>query len=501
MNIIIIEDNSETLGVLRDFVRSINPSFQIQALTSGNVLLEQSGKVKADLLILGYDLGPSVTGTELLHYLEWNGRLSAKTHVAFISNTIQLAQRHAPLRFTQTYFYEKPISIAHLEEIFARMKENVAIFSSVFYLIDKQQWQGALNSLQMCKENCPVELQKQAWLLECMLLIKLGKYSRVIRRYQLIQDYDWAKVLRIKALASLAQVKHADHIFNTMASQDPYYSAGLALNNQLLVKSGSEDNGVLPQTLKEGEYSLFECEYRAFLLVSHGDWSRALTFLHTKRRRAKRGSHQAYFYTIAAAKALVLQLLRGGTAADSFTSALAQLYSYVEQLQHSSSIRDEELNNQLFPALLESLDAGKMEPDSESVLKLGAPTTDISPISLLLRIFTHWIKTGELFLAHFQQCIELIEAQGATSRATCNQILLEELTRFTVKDIRLGIRFNEALGKRFMQGGKYELAALYYTRALEHAPEQAKITKQLQACMLKLEVKQFFDHTQPIAEL
>lgn len=500
MKIIIIEDNVETLGVIRDFVRTIDSAFAVSTYVSGTQLLEQGERLQADLLILGYDLGPSVTGTELLHYLEWSDRISAKTQVIFISNTIELAKRQAPLRFTHTHFYEKPVSLGHLEAIIAKVRSIQAVFSSVFYLIDKQKWVAAFNSLQLCKDNCPADLQHQAWLLECMLLLKLRRYSKVIRRYQLVQDYEWSGLVRLKALASLGQVKGARHVFNGMAAHDAYYSSALALINQLLIAAQDEQGSFLPATLKEGELSLFEHELKATLSVLNGAAPQAFAFLLNKQRRAKRGSHQAYFFSVALLKIGFLQTLKDPGSATTHT-LLAHMQSALDMLVNASTGRDKVLNEALWPALINAIEKGAHTSTLSTTLLVGPEPEAESPISLLLRIYLHWLETGEIFLNQLEVCIDLIERQGATSRAVCNQLIFEQMLDLMVTDPKQKLRLNDAVAKRLLKSAKYDLAAFAFARALHSLPDHAGLQANLGRCLQKLETRQFLSFSHPAEEI
>lgn len=493
MKIIIVEDNVETLGVLRDFVRSLDTTHDVQVFSSGNALLEQRGPIQADLLVLGYDLGPSVTGTELLHYLQWSSRLSAKSHVAFLSNTIELARRQAPLRFTQTYFHEKPMSLMHLQDAVAWARENQSVFSGVFYLIDKQRWQSAFNSLQLCKENVPSHLQQQAWLLECMLLLKLRHYAKVIRRYPLIQDYPWAPVVRLWALSNLGQLRASRHAFNGMAGHDAYYSAALALFNQLSTAAHTRQPSFIPNSIKESELSLFEIELKAFSLVLAHDFNEASNYLHGKKKRVKRDSHQAYFYAIATLKAALLQVLKEPTA--SVTSTLpVHMQNALTLLTERDTGRDEELNSILWPKLIAHIATARVYAEHTTQLKIGPVVTDPSPISLIVRIYLHWVESGELFINQLESCIELIEAQIASGRAVCNQLIFEKMLSFIVADPEQRVRLSNSLANRLSKQGRYEHAAFALSRALRIHPESPTLRKKLALCCQRLEVKQFLDH-------
>ena len=500
MKIIIVEDNVETLGVLRDFARAIDPTFEVSTFASGSQLLEQSARVQADILILGYDLGPSVTGTELLHYLEWSNRISAKTQVVFISNTIELAKRQAPLRFTHTHFYEKPVSLGHLEGIIEKVRHNQATFSSVFYLIDKQKWIAAFNSLQLCKDNCPADLQHQAWLLECMLLLRLRRYAKVLRRYQLVQDYEWSRLVRLKALASLGQLKSARHVFNGMAAHDAYYSSALALLNQLLIAARGAQESFLPATLKEGELSLFEYELKAALCVLSGATPQAFSLLLNKQRRAKRGSHQAYFFAVAMLKVGFLQVLQDADSARS-QNLLAHMQSALDTLLNASSGRDKILNEELWPALIKAVEEGTVTTAQETVLLVGPEAEVDSPIPLLLRIYLHWVETGEIFLNQLEGCIDLIERQGATSRAVCNQLIFEQMLDLMVTDPKQKLRLNDAVAKRLLKSKKYDLAAFAFARALHSLPDHAGLQANLRRCLQKLETREFLSFSYPAEEI
>lgn len=497
MNIIIVEDNVETLGVLRDFVRAISPNYQVKTYSSGNALLEQSQKISADLLILGYDLGPSVTGTELLHYLEWSERLSAKTHVAFISNTIEQAKRQAPLRFTQTYFYSKPISAAHVEEIVKRVSANQQAFSSVFYLLDKKKWQPALKSLQLLKDGTPHQFQQQAWLLECKTLLALRQYSKVIRRYQLVQDYEWARLVRIQALASLGQVKASQLVFNGMTARDPYYSACLALMQQIFIAIAETNQGEVVDTLRDSELSLFECEFRALKAVEEGAWQRAVAFLQNKQRRAKMRSHQQYFFAMALVKALLLEVLR--SRGESAEAVEPYLQSALSVLQGHSVGRDMELNDTLLPTFLDLLQQGKMATPRPTKIVRAEAGHDQSPFSLMARMVVKWLDDGTIALEHIEQCIYLIEQQGASGRASANLLLFAALIDTVVREGKSQVRLHEALGKRFFKAGKYDLAGYAFSRALGLDPAQSGARQSLESCMAKLEVKHFLSFSRPAA--
>lgn len=500
MKIIIIEDNVETLGVIRDFVRTIDSTFTVSTYVSGTQLLEQGERLQADLLILGYDLGPSVTGTELLHYLEWSDRISAKTQVIFISNTIELAKRQAPLRFTHTHFYEKPVSLGHLEAIIDKVRSIQAVFSSVFYLIDKQKWVAAFNSLQLCKDNCPADLQHQAWLLECMLLLKLRRYSKVVRRYQLIQDYEWSALVRLKALASLGQVKAARHVFNGMAAHDAYYSSALALINQLLIAAQDEQGSFLPATLKESELSLFEHELKATLSVIEGATAQAFAFLLNKQRRAKRGSHQAYFFSVAMLKIGFLQTLRDPGSGHSQTF-LTQMQSALDTMLNAPSGRDKVLNEVLWPALISAIEGNSLTTVHATTLLVGPEADADSPIPLLLRIYLHWVETGEIFVNQLEVSIDLIERQGNSSRAVCNQLIFEQMLDLMVTEPKQRLRLHDMMAKRLLKSAKYDLAAFAFARALRSLPDHAGLQANLGRCLSKLETKQFLSFTHPSEEI
>lgn len=492
MKIIIVEDNVETLGVLRDFVRSLDSAHQVQVFTSGNALLDPRGPIQADLLLLGFDLGPSVTGTELLHYLQWSNRLSAKTHVVFLSNTIELARRQAPLRFTQTYFHEKPMSFMHLEDALAWASENQSVFSGVFYLIDKQRWQSAFNSLQLCKEHVPSYLQQQAWLLECMLLLKLREYAKVIRRYPLIQDYPWAQVVKLWALTNLGQLKASRHVFNGMAGHDAYYSSALALINQLDVAAQNKQPSFIPNSLKESELSLFEYELKASSLVLTDDFSAAAVYLNSKQKRVRRDSHQAYFFAIATLKAALLQLVKEPTSSVVATLP-TDMHAALDILVTQDKGRDEELNTVLWPKLIACIESGHLYAQQLTELKIGPLVTDPSPISLLLRIYLHWLNSGELFINQVESCIELIEAQGASGRAVCNQLIFEKMLSFIVRDPEQRVRLSNSLANRLSKQGRYEQAAFALTRAIRIHSESPGLRKKLALCCKRLEIKQFLD--------
>lgn len=499
MNIIIVEDNLETLGVLRDFVRSLDAAHNIQTLSSGNPLLEKEGRIQADLIILGYDLGPSVTGCELLHYLEWSGSISAKTHVIFLSNTIELAKRQAPLRFTLNRFHEKPMSLGHLEEVLVWVKENQNVFSSVFYLIDKEKWSAAFNSLQLCKENCPIKLQQQAWLLECMLLLKLQRYAKVIRRYQLIQDYPWAKAVRLRALVSLGQLKAGHHAFNSMSAGDAYYSSVLASLNQLSLASNGEYELVLPESIKESELSLFECELKAALSVASGNLNQALVYLHNKQKRLNKRSHQAYFFAVSVLKTCFLHLLKDPTAMSA-QELIPHMNSALDVASQHRNQRDQHLNEVLWPKLLENLESGAFTATEATTFEIGPDAENSSPISLLVKMYLQWVESGKLYVNDIEYCIELIERQGATSRAVCNQLLLELLLGLLVVDPTQRIELADALAARLSQAGKFDSAAYSLARALALAPDNQDLRNKLAACTRRLEVKQFLDIEPSLAE-
>lgn len=490
MKIIIIEDNVETLGVLRDFVRTIDPAFSVQTMTHGNVLLESKERIDTDLIILGYDLGHAVTGTELLHYLEWSGRISAKTQVVFISNTIELAKRQAPLRFTQTRFLSKPISSAHIEDIINRAQLNQQIFSGVFYLIDKQKWQAAFNSLQLCKQGCPAELQEQAWLLECKLLIALRRYAKVLRRYQLVQDYEWSALMRLRSLVGLGQVKLSRQVFNSLIEQAPYYSSGLALINQLLSTTDDEFSGILPATIKDAELSLFECEFRAIALVIQNQWIRAMDFIQIKQKRTQPRSHQQYFFAMARVKACVFRLLLSSDDATECAQTESYLSAALEQLKRYPVSRDEQLVEEL-TLLQDAVKASAIRFEQATRLQVGKPAESSSPFALMIFMLNRWRETGLVSVVQVEQCVELIEKQGATSRASSNLILFEHLLRFMVPDARQTVKLNDAVGKRLLKAGAPDLAAFAFNRALEVAPEDDTLIQHVRHCMAKLEVKHF----------
>lgn len=493
MNVIIVEDNAETLGVLRDFVRATDPSMEVKTFTSGIPLLDKNHVIQADLLILGYDLGPSVTGAELLHYLQWSNRISAKTHVIFLSNTIELARRQAPLRFTQTRFHEKPISLGHLQEILNWARENQNMFSGVFYLIDKQRWQAAFNSLQLCKDNIPDHLQQQAWLLECMLLLKLREYAKVLRRFQLIQSYEWAKVVKLSALINLGQLKASRHVFNGMAAHDAYYGSALALNNQLSVAARTTPVAFIPPSIKESELSVFESELKALSLVVSRNFNEALVYLHSKQKRLRQDSHQAYFYAVAMLKVCLLEVWKEPFATTA-AAVLPHLEVALKVTQAQNHTRDKELNTKLWPQLIEVLEAGTLTAAQATVLKVGPLATDLSPISLLVRTFLHWVETGELFINQVESCIELIEQQGASGRAVCNQLLLEYLLGVIVIKPGQKVRVCNSLADRLSKQGRFEQAAFALSRALVIHPESAVLRAKLALCCKRLEVKQFLEH-------
>lgn len=489
MKIIIIEDNVETLGVLRDFVRTIDPGFSIQTLAHGNGLLEGQDQVSADLLILGYDLGPAVTGTELLHYLEWSGRISAKTQVVFISNTIELAKRQAPLRYTQTRFLSKPISSAHIEDIITHARLNQQIFSGVFYLIDKQKWQAAFNSLQLAKQGCPPELQEQAWLLECKLLVALRRYAKVLRRYQLVQDYEWSALMRLRALTGIGQSRLSRQVFNSLIEQAPYYSSGLALINQLMSTSDKEFTGILPATIKDAELSLFECEFRVIALVIQKQWVRALEFIQVKQKRSHPRSHKHYFFALARVKVCVMRILLQPDDADS-EQVIPYLTMALEQMAHNPLSRDEMLLHDL-ELLLEAAKQSVFCNQQDTRLLVGEVAKSESPFALIIHMLNQWRETGQVAVAQVEQCVRLIEKQGATSRASTNLLLLEYLLRCMVKNPRQSIKLHEAVGKRLFKSGEYDLAAFAFNRALIVAPQNESLLEQTRQCIAKLEVKHF----------
>ena len=493
MNVIIVEDNAETLGVLRDFVRATDPSIDVKTYTSATPLLDKTQLVQADLLILGYDLGTSVTGAELLHYLQWSNHISTKTHVIFLSNTIELARRQAPLRFTQTRFHEKPMSLGHLQEALNWARENQSVFSGVFYLIDKQRWQAAFNSLQLCKENIPTHLQQQAWLLECMLLLKLREYAKVIRRYQLIQSYEWAKVVKLSALINLGQLKASQHVFNGMAVHDAYYSSALALSNQLSLAAPASQPVFIPLSIKESELSLFESELKALSLVVSRNFNEAVGYLHSKQKRLRNDSHQAYFYAVAMLKVCLLEVLKEPYSTTA-VAVLPQLTAALKTTQAHNRSRDIELTTKLWPQLLALLESGTPTAAQTTSVKVGPMVTDLSPISLLIRMYVHWMQTGELFINQVERCIELIEQQGASGRAVCNQLLLEYLLDVMLAKPAQKVRLSNSLASRLGKQGRFEQAAFALSRALVIHPSSAALRTKLALCCKRLEVKQFLEH-------
>jgi CheY-like chemotaxis protein len=496
MHVTIIEDNAETLGVLRDFVRTVNPQATIEALVNGNTLLESELRLNTDVLILGYDLGHSVTGTELLSYLEWSGRISARTQVVFVSNTVEEARRQAPLRFTLTRFFAKPISLAHVSDILRVAEQNRDYFSSVFYLIDKQKWSAALNSLELCKEGCPEHLLEQAWLLECMLLTALRRFSRVLRRFALIQSYDWSSFMRIRSLAALGQAKKCRQVFKACAHNEPYFSGSLAAVNQLNLALNDGEGGFLPNNLKGSELSLFECEYHAALLTHKGKWLQAVSYLTNKQQRTEKRSHQYYFFAVAIVKILFFQSLREPSP-DMLAHLERQLITFLHQLEQRRGERDLELVEILLPTYAKNLEAGQITSDAEVALVMGEASLDQSPFSLMVRCLNEWRDSGELPVYRVFQCIQLIERQGATSRASTNLMLLQCLIDLILPQPRQQLMLSNHVGKLLFKAGCPELAAYAFATGLNIHPDNPKLTGRLQTCMRKLDIAEFSSYHLP----
>ncbi|MGX5914617.1 response regulator [Aliidiomarina sp. Khilg15.8] len=496
MHVTIIEDNPETLGVLRDFVRTVEPQATIETLVNGNSLLESELKLNTDVLILGFDLGHSVTGAELLSYLEWSGRISSRTHVVFVSNTVDEARRQAPLRFTLTRFFAKPISLAHVSDILRVAEQNRDYFSSVFYLIDKQKWTAALNSLELCKEGCPDHLLEQAWLLECMLLTTLRRFSRVLRRYALIQGYDWSSFMRIRSLAALGQAKKCRQVFKSCAHNEPYFSGSLAIVNQLNLALKDGEDGFLPNNLKGSEMSLFECEYQAALLTHKGKWLQAVSYLSNKQQRTEKRSHQYYFFAVATVKILFYQSLRDPSP-DMLAHIEKQLTTFMHQLEQRPGERDAELVESLLPAYAQGLEKGQITSENETSLVLGEATADRSPFSLMVRCLNDWRNSGQLPVYSVFQCIQLIEKQGATSRASTNLLLLQCLVDLILPHPRQQLLLNNHVGKLLFKAGCADLAAYAFASGLKIHPENPKLNDRLQTCMRKLDVAEFSSYRFP----
>lgn len=496
MHITIIEDNPETLGVLRDFVRTVEPQATIETLSNGNSLLESERKLNTDVLILGFDLGNAVTGTELLSYLEWSSRISARTQVVFVSNTVDEARRQAPLRFTLTRFFAKPISLAHISDILRCAEQNRDYFSSVFYLIDKHKWEAALNSLELCKEGCPDHLLEQAWLLECMLLTVLRRFARVLRRYALIQGYEWASFIRIRSLAALGQAYKCRQVFKSCAHNEPYFSASLAVVNQLNLALKDGEGGFLPGNLKGSELSLFECEYQAALLTHSGKWLQALSYLVNKQQRTAKRSHQYYFFAVAIVKMLFFQSLREPNP-EMLVHIEKQLATCLHQLEQRRGERDTELVESLLPEYVKNLEAGQITSEAETTLTLGESSPDQSPFSLMLRCLNDWRVRGELPVYHVFQCIQLIEKQGATSRASTNLMILLCLIDLMLPTPRQQLMLSNHVGKLLFKAGCADLAAYAFATGLSIHPQNPKLTSRLQTCMQKLDITEFSLHRLP----
>ncbi|RUO24089.1 hypothetical protein CWE09_13175 [Aliidiomarina minuta] len=494
MDIIIIEDNPETLGVLRDFFRSVDTSASIQTYTNGNSLLEGDAVVAADILILGYDLGVSVTGTELLSYLEWSHRISAKTQVVFVSNTIEQARRQAPLRFTVSNFYNKPVSLAHVATIVKFARRNRDYFSSVFYMIDKQKWAAAYKSLQLCKQGCPAELEEQALLIEFMLNVQQGSYSHLLRRVQSVKELSWAPYIRVRALAALGQYEKCKQLFSTYDEKDPYFSASLAVVNQLAVTSHSDPESFMPAHLKDSDLSLFECEYKAALLTNSGNWLKALGYLANKQKRAPKRSHKAYFYSVAIVKNLCLELFQE-TDNESYIHLEKHLEFHAQLLQQDCQTRDLELFQELLPALVQALQCGKLrEQETSGLIMDDMEGGDNSPFVYILRYIVKWLEEGKASVPTVYQCALAIERQGSTSRAATNQLLLQKVLEFTLKKPVQRAFLSNQLGKMLFKSGRADLAAMTFTRGVSLQPDNQKMSNNLQACMRHLDVRQFLGH-------
>lgn len=109
LKVILVEDESGSRTMLRQLLRLAGVK-SVHALANGSALLRQFERIDADLLLLGFDLGDQLRGTDLVRYLLRRQRLAQCCRVAFITNQAADALADLPWLQLPCRVLAKPLS-------------------------------------------------------------------------------------------------------------------------------------------------------------------------------------------------------------------------------------------------------------------------------------------------------------------------------------------------------------------------------------------------------
>lgn len=125
LKVILVEDETGSRTLLRQLLRQAGVK-SVQALANGSALLRQYERVDADLLLLGFDLGDQLRGTDLVRFLLRRQRLAPCCRVAFITNQTDDALADLPWLQLPCRVLAKPLSALMLSHL---LKETALLLS------------------------------------------------------------------------------------------------------------------------------------------------------------------------------------------------------------------------------------------------------------------------------------------------------------------------------------------------------------------------------------
>lgn len=125
LKVILVEDESGSRTLLRQLLRLAGVK-TVHALANGSALLRQFEHIDADLLLLGFDLGDQLRGTDLVRYLLRRQRLAQCCRVAFITNQADDALADLPWLQLPCRVLAKPLSVV----VLTRLLQETALLLS-----------------------------------------------------------------------------------------------------------------------------------------------------------------------------------------------------------------------------------------------------------------------------------------------------------------------------------------------------------------------------------
>ncbi|MBN7824556.1 response regulator [Bowmanella dokdonensis] len=288
INIAIVEDNGVARLNLRNHLLEMGFS-DVGCYSHGRELKPVLRQRHFDLILMDFHLGLHKNGVEVVNELQKEGLLKPSTSVVFVTSDRMPMIVGQIVDVHPDALVLKPYTIKNLERTLSGCIRLNQYLRPVLKLMDQDQYQQALDRLNVMLENNPnPKIHTSMIKLKARLLIKLSRFKEAARIYeQILEGSDkviWARWGLIQCTNLAGETEKSEEMLESMLGTHLTNDKACEWLTRINIDKEDYDKAELYiDKIKDGELSLSAARLKAHLYQAQDRMDDAIALLEKKR--------------------------------------------------------------------------------------------------------------------------------------------------------------------------------------------------------------------------